>query len=139
VIEVAFTGRAGKPPETRATAQGAPWKSLSLAVDSGSEGPAEWISVAAFGDVAAELPDDMVPGERVYVEGKLRLSRWQTKGGEQRATLQVNATRVLVLDRIGRRRKPSRVRRAGADSQAPLSGCERGQPSDELTTGEVPR
>jgi single-strand DNA-binding protein len=122
MIECAFTGRVGKPPETRATAKGTAWKSVSLAVDTGSEAPPEWISVAAFGDLADELPADLVSGERLYVEGKLRVSRWQTKDGEQRATLQVNATRVLVLDRIGRRRRKARTPKPAGD--APASSAE---------------
>jgi single-stranded DNA-binding protein len=59
---------------------------------------------------------DLVKGERVYVEGKARLSRWSTKEGQLRVNLQVTAARVLVLDRIGRkRRKPTLPPEAATD------------------------
>ncbi|MGH3632307.1 MAG: single-stranded DNA-binding protein, partial [Sciscionella sp.] len=32
--------------------------------------------VSVFGEMMEELPDDLAKGERVYIEGKLRVSRW---------------------------------------------------------------
>jgi single-strand DNA-binding protein len=105
-IEVAFDGRLGSPPQSRTSAAGKAWTSFSLAVK--SDDGTEWINVSAFNKVSAELPSDLEKGERLYVEGKLKVSRWQ-KTGIERVTLQVVAKHILVLDRIGRRRR--RVRR----------------------------
>ena len=66
------------------------------------------MSISAFGEIADELPDDLAAGERCYCEGKLRVSRWQ-KDGEKRSGLQVAASKLVVLDRIGR--KGRRVQR----------------------------
>jgi single-strand DNA-binding protein len=107
--EVAFDGRLGAAPQMRTTSKGAPWVTFSVAVGRGDE--TEWLSVSAFGDQATELPDDLAKGERVYCEGRLSVAYWQ-KDGERRATLRVAASRILVLDRIGRRAR--RRRRSSA-------------------------
>lgn len=107
-IEAAFDGRIGGPQIVRTSAKGNRWVSISVAVVTGEENP-EWISVACFGDVMDELPNDLAKGERIYVEGKLKISRYTDKHGEQRASLQLSASRIIVLDRIGRRRSITRA------------------------------
>lgn len=113
-IEAAFDGRVGKGQVVRTSAKGNRWLSLSVAVTTDAAKP-EWISVACFGAVMESLPDDLVSGERVYCEGKLKVSRYVGKDGEPRASLQLSATRVLVLDRIGRRAKRRKVQAAQAN------------------------
>lgn len=103
-IEAAVMGRLGGEPTHRQTQGGKPFITFTLAVtDKGSE-DTEWVNVSAFEDVAAEMPADAGKGERVYVEGKARVNRWTTKEGAARANLQVTATRLVVMDRIGRRK-----------------------------------
>jgi single-stranded DNA-binding protein len=92
----------------------------------------EWLSASAFGDLAAELPDDLVKGERVYCEGRLTIAYWE-KGGERRATLRVAASRILVLDRIGRRTR--RRRRGDASVANGTALAETMQASDSQTAG----
>jgi single-stranded DNA-binding protein len=112
-IEVALDGRLGNPPQSRTSPAGKPWTSFSLAADVQGE-DTEWVSVAAFGDVAAGLPSDLSKGERLYVEGKLTV--WRHKGpGGLKASLSVAATRVEVLDRIGKRRRRSRPPRRAVE------------------------
>jgi single-strand DNA-binding protein len=95
----------------RTSAKGNRWLALSVAVATGEE-RAEWISVSVFGDLLEAVPDDLTKGERLYVEGKLKVSRFTDKrSGEARANLQVSATRLLVLDRIGRRARRPRPRK----------------------------
>src|SRR5262245_24120783 len=104
-IECAFDGRLGSAPTWRGTEAGKGWAALSIAVKGADkDGDAEWINVAVFQPLANELPDDLGKGERLYVEGKLRVSRWEGTEGP-RYSLQVTATRILVLDRIGRKRR----------------------------------
>jgi single-stranded DNA-binding protein len=117
-IEAAFDGRLGSPPRSRTSAAGKAWTSFSLAVK--SDDGTEWINVSAFSKVAAELPSDLVKGERLYVEGRLKVSRWQ-KDGIECVSLQVAARRILVLDRIGRRRRLRRRQSAGISEDVSLS------------------
>jgi len=93
-ILAAFDGRLGAAPQMRSTGQGQPWATFSVAVGRGDE--TEWVSVSAFGELATELPEELAKGERVYVEGRLTISRWE-KGGELRANLRLAASRILVL------------------------------------------
>jgi single-stranded DNA-binding protein len=117
MIECAFDGRLGGPQMVRTCQKGNRWLSLSLAVTVGDEKP-EWVSVALFGEVMDSLPDDLVKGERIYVEGRLKVSRYCDKrSGETRANLQVSATRALLLDRIGRRARRPRKREADGQDQ----------------------
>ena len=109
-IECAFDGRLGAAPQTRTTSAGKPMATFSVAVGRGDE--TLWLSVAVFDSLVSDLPEDLGKGERVYCEGRLSLSTWE-KDGVERTTLRVAATKVLALDRIGRRRK--RRRSNGAD------------------------
>lgn len=115
MIEAAATGRLGNPPQRRETKNGNAMATFSLACGTGDE--MCWLSVAAFEALAEELPTDLERGEQLYVEGKLRLNRWGDDG--QRVNLQLTATRIIVLGRIGRRRRKP-ARKHNIDHQAPL-------------------
>jgi single-strand DNA-binding protein len=117
-IEVAFIGRPGRAPQMRTPDGGKPWASLSLAVGRGDD--VQWVSVSAFNGLATALPSDLAAGEKLYVEGKVRLSRW-TKDGVERSRLQVAASRIEVLGRIGRRRKPRRRKAAPGETNGEVS------------------
>lgn len=132
-ILAAFDGRLGGAPQMRTTGKGQPWTSFSVAVGRGDE--TEWVSVSAFGELATELPDDLSKGERLYCEGRLTISRWE-KGGELRANLRLAASRILVLDRIGRRAKRRRSSGAGvANGTDGPAEAENTQSSDAQTAG----
>ena len=100
-IECAFTGRVGQEPRLRTSKAGKPWLALSVAVGSGDD--AQWLQVAVFGEAASELASHLTKGDRVYVEGRLRLNRW-TRDGREHAGLSVAATAVHPLGKIGRKR-----------------------------------
>jgi|SRR5215471_2067427 len=104
-IEVALEGRLGAPPQWRTSARGKPYLSISIAAGSGDA--VEWVIVAAFDQLAADLPANLEKGERLYCEGKLTVWRRDSASGPK-ASLSVAATKIVVLDRIGRRRRPIR-------------------------------
>jgi len=114
-IEATFTGRLGKAPEQRLTRDDKPWLRFSVAVSQGGDGT-EWINVTVFGELVEELPDDLEAGERLRVEGRLKLSRWEGRDGP-RSNLQVNASAIELLDRAASSRKASR-RKPKAQSAA---------------------
>lgn len=103
-IEIAADGRLGGAPQRRHTKEGKPFATLSLAAGTGDD--MQWLQVTVFDPYVNELLFNLEKGERLYVEGKLRLSYWESANGK-RANLQVTATKVVVLDRIGLRRKAS--------------------------------
>jgi len=61
----------------------------------------QWVQVAVFKPVLDDLPEELIKGEQVYIEGKLKVNRSENAEG-QRANLTVTAARVLPLNRIGR-------------------------------------
>jgi single-stranded DNA-binding protein len=107
MIEVAFDGRLTSDAHDGA---GNPMATFSVAVGRGDE--TQWLSVAVFDNLMSELPADLGKGERVYCEGRLTVASWE-KDGVQRTTLRVAATRILALDRIGRRKRSRRKAEPG--------------------------
>jgi single-stranded DNA-binding protein len=87
-------------PVERHTQTGKRYVTLTVVVRDKND--AEWVNVSAFEEVADDIPLDLTKGERLYVKGKARLSRWTAKDGQPRVNFQVTASRVQVLDRIGR-------------------------------------
>jgi single-strand DNA-binding protein len=106
-IETAFIGRLGQDPELKTSAAGKPRARLSVAVGAGDE--AQWVSVAVFGEAAERLCAALEKGNKVYVEGTLRLSEWTGRNGEKRTGLSVAAWKAEKLGAIGRN-KPAKAK-----------------------------
>lgn len=113
-IEIAVQGTLGASPIERTTEGGKSYRTFSLAVKDRQTDEVEWVQCAVFGEVADALPLAASKGEKVYVEGRARISRYSGRDGTPQARLNVTAFRVLLLDRIGRRRR----RRAGSPNLA---------------------
>ena len=103
-IGCAFTGRAGANAMVGEGKNGKPFARFSICVAGRGEEPPEWIQCIAF-DEAAEAVADLQKGERCYIEGVLRLNRWEPESGDMRANLTCVATKVVIMERIGRRRR----------------------------------
>jgi single-stranded DNA-binding protein len=83
--------------------------SLTVALQEGDD---EVIKVAIFSKTLMdELVDKLRPDLTVYIEGVLKLRRWEDREGSPRAALQVSADRLEVLYDIDAKPKP-RVKRA---------------------------
>lgn len=103
-IRVAFEGRLGGPQMVRTSDNGTRYLTINLAVNEAGADP-EWVSVVLFDGMIKALPDDLSKGERIYIEGKLKLNRYKNKNGADCSNLRVNATHASVLDRIGRKKR----------------------------------
>lgn len=122
-IEAAFIGRLGQDPELKTSAAGKPWARLQLAVGPNDE--TQWVSVATFGEIAERLCASLHKGDKVYVEGTLRLTEWTGRDGEKRTGLAVAAWKADKLGAIGRSRS-----RRNSNERSDVAG----QPS-EATSG----
>ena len=100
-IHCALQGRLGQDVELRTSAAGKDWCRLSVGVGESEE--VTWVSVAVFEEKALALAG-LAKGAEVYVEGRLSLSAWTGKDGQQRTGLSVSAWRVEVLGKIGKSR-----------------------------------
>jgi len=119
VIESVFVGRLGSDAELRTSAGGKPWLKFSAVVGSGDS--AQWVQVAAFGSQAEDLAGTLKKGDRAYVEGRLTLSEWTDRAGNQHAGLNVAAWRVEKLGAIGRNKPKKAKTPPEGDHPAPLS------------------
>jgi len=109
-IEAAFIGRLAQDPELRTSAAGKPWARLSMAVGNGDD--TQWVSVLTFGEIAEQLCAAMHKGDKLYVEGTLRLNEWTGREGEKRTGLSVAAWKAEKLGAIGRSKTAPSERRA---------------------------
>jgi single stranded DNA-binding protein len=100
-IEAALQGTLGRDVELRTSQAGKPWCKLSVAVTQESRTEAEttiWVNVACFGEVAERMAKQGHKGSRIYAEGQLKLTEWQSKEtGELRKGLEMTAWRCQVL------------------------------------------
>ncbi len=104
--KVMLTGRLTRDPETRYTPSGAAVCNMGIAVNRrfrGSSG--EWqeevcyINVVAWSKLAERLGETLKKGSAVMVEGRLQSRSWETKDGQKRNTIEVNALSVQSLDK----------------------------------------
>ena len=64
------------------------------------------VRTVCFGAVAEQLAPTLQKGDRLYVEGNLRLDRWKNDAGEERSGLSVAARKLekVGASAIGRNR-----------------------------------
>jgi single-strand DNA-binding protein len=108
LIKIILIGRVGGDPEMRFTQEGVAVTSFSLAADRSTrqadgsyKGEAEWFRVSAWRKLAETCNQFLNKGKLVYVEGSLRTRTYDGKDGQKRTSLEVNADRVLFLDKQG--------------------------------------
>lgn len=77
-----------------------PHLQLRLAVERrvGDERTTDWLPVQVWGALAENCARYLAKGQRVYVEGRLQNTAWESEAGERRARLEVVAGRVVFLD-----------------------------------------
>ena len=106
LTKIILIGNLGTDPEMRFTPSGTPVVSFNLATNrvyTSSDGErkqeTEWFRVSAWRKQAESCNQFLTKGQRVYVEGSLRTRTWEDRDGQRRVTLEVNADRVLFLDK----------------------------------------
>jgi single-stranded DNA-binding protein len=123
-IQSAFCGKLYRDAEVRTSAKtGRAWMILRIAVGE-EDGPFEFVNVAAFRDSFIDLAPHLTQGAALYVEGTMKLRRWETGEG-QAAELSCAASLIQPMGLIGQKRPkaPRAVKgkkAAKVDSQAPI-------------------
>jgi single-strand DNA-binding protein len=100
-IDVAFYGFLAADAESRTSQAGKPWARMRCGV--GKDDSIQWVNVACFGK-AAEHTADLKKGDRVYVEGSIKLDSWRGNDGIERHGLSVAAFKCERTHNIGRNR-----------------------------------
>lgn len=124
--DVKLVGRLTRDPELRFTAKGQPVCRFDLAVNRRYKDPSgEWkddtsfIPVVVWREAAQRCSDRLTKGSPVYVEGRLKSRMWETKDGQKRTSLDVNAQRVQFLAKVEGTQDPDH----GDKDQAPPVGA----------------
>ncbi len=104
--KVQLTGRLGKDPETKYTAQGNAVTQFTVASNRSwktAEGDArydtEWFTVVAWNKLGEICAQYLRKGSRVYIEGRLQTRSWEDQeSGQKRYKTEVIANDMIMLD-----------------------------------------
>ncbi len=102
--DVRLVGRLTRDPEVRYTPKGAAVARLDLAVNRRfKDGTGEWrddttfVPVTVWREAAERCRERLKKGSPIYVEGRLRSTNWETKDGQKRSGIEVEAYRLQFL------------------------------------------
>jgi single-strand DNA-binding protein len=105
--DVRLVGRLTRDPEVRYTARGQAVCRLDIAVNRRyKDNSGEWreeatfVPVTVWRDAAERCRERLKKGSAVYVEGRLKSSTWETKDGQKRSGLDVEAYRLQFLTKV---------------------------------------
>ena len=102
---VAIIGNVGTEPEMRFAPSGKAVTSFSVAtnktytVDDERKEETTWFKVVTWGKQAESCNMFLSKGSSVYVEGSIKLNRWEDKDGQPKSSLEINASQVVFLSR----------------------------------------
>jgi single-strand DNA-binding protein len=98
-IDCAFYGFLAADADARTSKAGKPWTRLRAGV--GKDDDLQWVQIAVFGK-AADTAATLKKGDRIYVEGSVRVDTWRSADGTERHTLAVAAFKCERTHKIGR-------------------------------------
>jgi single-stranded DNA-binding protein len=100
-IDCAFYGFLAADADSRTSQAGKAWTRMRVGV--GKDDAVQWVSVAVFGTAAATAAT-LQKGDRVYIEGSIKLDTWRGNDGIERHGLSVAAFKCERTYNIGRNR-----------------------------------
>ena len=100
-----LVGKVGTDPECRTTASGKQLARCRLAVSTGKE-ETSWFTVVGWEAMAEHLMR-VAKGERVTVQGRLRIRPWTGRDGQQRLDVELSADAIESLDSATRQAQAS--------------------------------
>ena len=102
--KVMLIGRLGADPAMRFTEQGSPKTTFRVASnrewttpDGQQHADTEWFRIVAWDRLAEVCNDYLAKGTQVYVEGRLQTRKWQDREGQERVTIEVVASEMIIL------------------------------------------
>jgi single-strand DNA-binding protein len=103
--KVLLIGRIGKDPDIFTFENGNKKISLTIATnESYKDRSGQWVEQTEWHNVVGYgyLPDkNLVKGDLVYVEGKIKTRKWQDKDGNDRYTTEIVAEKINLLVKAG--------------------------------------
>ncbi len=112
--DVRLVGRLTRDPEVRYTSKGQAVARLDMAVNRRyKDSTGEWrddttfVPVTVWRDAAERCKERLKKGSPLYVEGRLRSTSWETKEGQKRSGMEVEAYRLQFLAKMTGEGAPS--------------------------------
>lgn len=98
-------GNLGRDPEIRYAASGDPIANISMACSDSYKDKAtgerkevtEWVRLVFFGKLAGICEQYLKKGSQIYVEGKLRTTKWTDKNGVDKYTTEIVCDKMTML------------------------------------------
>jgi single-strand DNA-binding protein len=94
VNSISVLGTVGKKPELRYFENGNKVASWSIAFTDKKDGETQWFNVEAWGPLAEVVAAEVDKGQRVVVEGRLKVDAWTSKDNELKKSLKISANAV---------------------------------------------
>lgn len=130
--KVMIIGTVGRTPEMRYLPSGKAVVSFSVAVgeswkDSNGQRQehTEWFNCTAFDKLAEIIGEFVDKGSKVFLEGTLKTSKYQTKDGQERSKTELKASNMQMLDG-----KPAEGKQESKPAAKPSSNAGAGGGSD---------
>ncbi len=102
--KITVIGNLGRDPELRYTPQGDAVCDFSVAVNDRKKDKSgefqdvtTWFRVTLWRKMAENASKYLTKGRPVYIEGRLQVDEWQDKDGNNRFTLNINATDMQFI------------------------------------------
>lgn len=102
--KITIVGNLGRDPELRYTPQGNAVCSFSVATNEKKKDKAgdlqdvtTWFRITLWGKQAETASKYLTKGSPIYIEGRLRVEEWTDRDGNQRYTLEVQATDMQFI------------------------------------------
>jgi single-strand DNA-binding protein len=130
--DIRLVGRLTRDPEVRYTPKGVAVAKIDIAVNRRFKDTlGEWreeatfVPVTVWREAAERCREKLKKGSPIYVEGRLRSTSWETKDGQKRSGLEVEAYRLQFLAKTGEEGGDSAGGEATepAASAAPMAGA----------------
>jgi single-strand DNA-binding protein len=95
-----FIGRLGRDPEKRFSNNEKEISTFSIAVDTGfgDNKTTEWLNITAFGKTAEFANKYLGKGRLVFVQGSLRIEKYEGKDGTEKTAVKIYANQIQGLD-----------------------------------------
>jgi single-strand DNA-binding protein len=145
--DVRLVGRLTRDPEVRYTAKGQAVARLDLAVNRRfKDATGEWreeatfVPITVWREMAERSRERLKKGSPVYVEGRLKSTSWETKDGQKRSGLEVEAYRLQFLAKTGEGEGEGGVdAEASTDAPAPAAvGSRSPAPAAAASDDDIP-
>jgi single-strand DNA-binding protein len=143
--KVQLIGNLTRDPELRYTPQGTPVCSFGIATSRSwapGEGKerqeeVEYHNIVAWSKLAEICGEYLTKGKKVYIEGRLKTSSWETPEGEKKYKTEIIAEDMMMLDGRGRSDE-SEGERPSAPAKAAPAPKKDDQPAEDISPDEIP-